>query len=191
MIPQFIKTISARRAEKIVKRIWPYLKNKKKIIDIGCGTCNIAEILVKKGKKVTPVDVIDRSFVENLKPIIYEGKNLPFSPQHFDVSLLLMVLHHTQDPDRVFSEAVRVGKDLIVIETIYEKLFDKILTILFDSLYNLQLKPYWNSYKTDNDWKKFFKRRDYKIIAKQFHRDPGLIPFLLPYLHTVYYLKKK
>lgn len=172
----------------VVGRVLPYIKRSKRIVDIGCGTGHVAALLMKKGKEVVSVDVSDKSLVSTIKPIVYDGKRLPFSDQSFDTSLLLMVLHHTPDPRVVFLEAARVGKELVVIETVYKKLFDRILTVLFDSLGNLQPRFYWNSYYKDEDWKTFFKSMGYRVEATQHHQDHQW--FLIPQFHSVYFLKK-
>lgn len=188
-VPNFVETFARERAELVVGRILPHINNAKKIVDIGCGTGHIANLLMKHGKKVTPVDISNKSLVGAIKPIIYDGRRLPFPDKSFDTSLLLMVLHHTPDPKVVFSEAARVGKELVVIETVYKRLFDKILTVFFDSLGNLQPRFYWNSYHRDGDWKSFFESMGYRIEATQYHSDHQLL--LIPQLHNVYYLRKK
>lgn len=171
----------------VIGRVLPYIKHARRILDIGCGTGHVADLLIKTGKEVVPVDISNKSLVNTIKPIIYDGKHLPFPDKSFDTSLLLMVLHHTPDPAVVFSEAARVGNDLVVIETVYKKLFDKIVTVLFDSLGNLQPRFFWDSYRRDEDWKTFFKSKGYSVEATQYHKDWW---FLVPYFHNVYYLKK-
>lgn len=186
-IISLIKKISRKRAELFARRIFPLLKNKGKIIDIGCGTCHITEILKNKGKKVTPIDVEDKSLIDHIKPILYDGKHLPFPDGSFEIALLLMVLHHTPNPEAVFLEAARVGAELIIIETVYKNLFDKICIVLFDSLMNRQLQFFWNSYRKDTEWQRFFIAKGYNIVSTQHYCDW----FVLPYFHSAYYLKKK
>jgi len=100
-----------------------------------------------------------------------------------------MVLHHTPDPKVVFLEAARVGRELVVIETVYRRFFDKVLTVFFDSLGNLQPRFYWNSYYRDEDWRSFFESMGYKIEATQYHNDHQFL--FIPQLHNVYYLRKR
>ena len=159
-IPNFIQVLTQKRAKVVVGRVLPYIKHSKKIIDIGCGTGHVADLLTKEGKDITQVDISNKSLVNSIKPIIYDGKHLPFPDQSFDTSLLLMVLHHIPEPSVVFSEAARVGKELVIIETVYKKLLDKIIIVLFDSLANLYPGFFWNSYCRDEDWKDFFKSKD-------------------------------
>ena len=187
-ILNFIQSLAQKRAKLVVGRIFPHIKHAKRILDIGCGTGHVADLLIETGKKIVPVDISNKSLVGSIKPIIYDGKHLPFPDQSFDTSLLLMVLYHTPDPSVVLSEAARVGKEIVVIETVYKKLFDKIITVLFDSLGNLQPKFYWNSYHKDEDWKTFFESKGYEIEATQYRRDHQW--FLIPQFHNVYYLRK-
>lgn len=187
-IPKIIEEFAQKRAMLVVGRVLPYIKHTKKVIDIGCGTGHVANLLTTHEKEITPVDVSNKGLVSTIKPIIYDGKHLPFPDQSFDTSLLLMVLHHTPDPKVVFLEAARVGKELVIIETVYKKLFDKIVTVLFDSLGNLQPRFYWNSYRRDEDWKTFFESLGYKVEATQYHRDHQWC--FIPQFHNTYYLKR-
>ncbi len=188
-VPSFVEKFAQERAKLVVSRILPYIKRAQKIIDIGCGTGHVVNLLAKHAKEVIPVDISNKSLVYEIKPIIYDGKRLPFPDKSFDTSLLLMVLHHTPDPKIVFLEAARVGRELVVIETVYRRLLDKILTVFFDSLGNLQLRFYWNSYHRDEDWRSFFEQMGYKIEATQYHSDHQFL--FIPQLHNVYYLRKR
>ncbi|MFH1841103.1 MAG: hypothetical protein ABH807_03040 [Candidatus Shapirobacteria bacterium] len=97
-----IKKFDKKRAEMVVGRIGPYLKKRSKIIDIGSGSGYISSILKSQGFNITPVDV----------------------------ALLLMVLHHTPDPEIVFLEAARVSKNI------------RFITIVADTLGNLRTKAF-------------------------------------------------
>src|SRR3989344_699366 len=111
MLNSLIRKIVRARSNVVVDRISPYIKTSKKIIDIGSGTGDIAFLLEKGGKNVTPVDVGDFHGPRLVKTIIYDGKTLPFPNRSFNTALLLMVMHHTPDPDVVFAEAARVAKE--------------------------------------------------------------------------------
>lgn len=172
-----------KRANLIFTRIYPFLKNTGNVIDIGCGDGFVSHFLQKKGKKVTSVDIADKSVIPNLKVIVYDGKTLPFPSRKFDTALLLTVLHHTPDPKIVFNEATRVASRILIIEDIYTNIFQKIFNVFFDSWQNKPLKFFWNSYKSDGEWKKFFEDKGLKVIATEYFQD-------IPYLHGLYALKK-
>ena len=107
-------------------------------MDIGSGTCNVCEILSKKGYEITPLDVHDLSFVNNIKPVIYDGNKIPYANNKFDQTLILTVLHHTPNPEKILQEAKRVSKRIIIIENVYSNWLHKYLTYFFDSLLNLE-----------------------------------------------------
>lgn len=177
------KTDKLKRAEIIVERINPYLKNSKNLLDIGCGNGYIASILKKQGKKITAVDIADNVLAKNIKPVLYDGKKLPFADKKFDTTLLLTVLHHCPVPEVLFEEAMRVSDKIIIIEDICNNFWQKLMNVFFDSLQNRPLRFYWNSYRSDLQWKTFFTKKGFKIKADYFQD--------LPYLHAVYSLNKE
>lgn len=148
----------------------------------------MAFLLNQMGKDVIPVDVSDFHGPRLVKTTIYDGQKLPFSNKSFDTALLLMVLHHTPNPDVVFSEASRVAKEVVVIETSFTTPISRWFTIVSDTLGNLRLKAFWSSYKSDAEWKEFFAKKNYEIIKTRKYQDRN---FGLPFLHISYYLREK
>ena len=96
-----IYKLAGIRAKKTVDTISNYLLSEDKIIDIGAGTCNVTEILKERGFDIVPLDIKNLSFVDNIVPILYDGKTIPFSQDDFNVAMLLTVLHHTPKPIEV------------------------------------------------------------------------------------------
>ena len=188
MLNKLITRIVRKRSEIVISRIMPYIKNAKKLIDIGSGTGDVAYLLRKQGKSVTAVDVADFHGSRLVETIIYDGRKLPFSDKYFDTALLLMVLHHTPDPKIVFLEAARVAKEIVLIETSFTTLVNKFFTVLSDALGNLRFEAFWSSYKSDNEWRKFISENGFGIIDSVKYQDTN---FGLPFLHIAYHLKKK
>jgi len=178
-----------KRSETVVSRIKPYIKKGIKLIDIGSGSGDVASLLQSQGFEVTPVDVADFHGPRMIKTTIYDGKTLPFKDKSFDTALLLMVMHHTPNPEIVFKEASRVAKEVIVIETSYTTKLNRYFTIISDAIGNLRLEIFWNSYKNNLDWSKYFKSEGYAVTDthQYWDRNFGLIPFL----HILYYLRQK
>lgn len=183
---QILKYFVRKRSEIVVSRILPYLKKTDKIIDIGSGTGDVAILLRSRGMDITPVDVDDFHGVRLLETTIYDGKTLPFPDKSFDTALLLMVMHHTPNPDLILTQASRVARNIIVIETSYTTKLNRFWTIVSDALGNLRLDAFWNSYKTDEEWRKLFFKHEYKIIGSHAFWDRN---FGLPFLHISYYLE--
>lgn len=187
MLNDLIKKGNQHRAETIVKRIIPYIKNTNKLIDIGSGTGYVTSLLKNEGKDITPVDVASYRGIRLVKPIIYDGNRLPFPDKSFDTGLLLMVLHHTPNPSVVFSETARVAKEIVVIETSYKSRLEKFVTVIADTIANLQTKANWDSYKADSEWKEFFINKGFRIVSSHHYIDYNIG---VPFLHILYYLKK-
>lgn len=169
------RKIGLARDRQSVELITPFLLNRNEILDIGSGFCRIARILRDKGYQVTPVDIQNLSIVEEIRPIICDGKKLPFTNNSFDTALLLTVLHHTADPEAILKEANRVSKEIIIIEDIYKNTGQKYFTFVMDSLINLEFFGHPHTNKSDVGWKKLFeglninlKGSRYKTIWKGF-----------------------
>ncbi|GAG39124.1 unnamed protein product, partial [marine sediment metagenome] len=148
---RIILKLSKYRAKDMVKQIEPYLDKHKNILDIGSGCCNICKILNEKQFKVTPIDVKDLSAINDIKPIIYDGKKIPFKKNKFDNALILTVLHHTPYPKKIIKEAKRVSKKIIIIEDIYTNKIHKYVTYFVDSFLNLEFIGHPHSNKTDKE----------------------------------------
>ena len=158
------------KAEKIVKQIEPYLNKHYKILDIGSGLCTVCEILRIKGYQTTPLDVQDLSFVDGIKPILYDGDKIPFNENEFDISLISTVLHHISHPKKILREAKRVSKKIIVVEDIYYNVLHRYLTYFFDSLSNWEFIGHPHKNKNDKGWKQTFKNLGLKLIEAKYER---------------------
>lgn len=109
------------------------LKAGEKVVDIGAGigyfaipaartvglngrlvAVDVSEEMLTELKSSVPDEL--RSVVET---VAGEAENLPLESEQFDVAILANVLHESEQPDRVASEAVRVLKNggrLAVVE---------------------------------------------------------------------------
>ncbi|MBI2326466.1 methyltransferase domain-containing protein [Candidatus Collierbacteria bacterium] len=188
MFQTLLQKIVRHRSEVVISRILPFLKKSNSIVDIGSGTGDVAYLLNQSGKNVTPVDVADFHGPRLVKTTIYDGQKLPFPDKSFDSALLLMVLHHTPNPEVVFDEAARVANEVVVIETSYTTQINGWFTIVSDMIGNFRLNAFWSSYKSDSEWKDFFAKKKYKIVETRKYNDRN---FGLPFLHIAYYLRRK
>jgi len=187
MFKQLTQYFVRSRSNIVLGRVKPYLKNTDKILDIGSGTGDVALVLQQNGFDIVPVDVSDFHGVRVIPTKIYDGKRLPFKDKSFDKALLLMVLHHTSDPMGVLKEASRVAGELIVIETSYTNLFSKCMTVILDTLANFRLRGYWNSYKSDKEWREIFGTLNYCVVDSNRYFDKTIG---FPFLHISYFLQK-
>ena len=133
---------------------------------------------------VTSIDVKDKSKVKSVKPIVYGGKKIPFEDGSFEVSIIIAVLHHTEDPISLIKEAMRVSKCVVIMEDVYDNTFQKYLTYFFDSLVNLEFIGHPHSNKSDKEWKKEFKELNLKLVDAKYGKIWGV------FNEAFYYLEK-
>lgn len=170
-------------AEK-VSRFLPFLPPNEKILDIGCGNGLISLYLQKKGFDVTALDVENLAYSEDIKVVVYDGKNIPFTENQFDTALLITVLHHTDNPEKVLQEAVKVAKKIVIIEDIYENRFQQYLTYFMDTLVNLGFSNMTYQNKSDKAWQQLFEDLSLEIENVSYKR------VLFCFKQVTYLLKK-
>lgn len=179
-----IYKIGRKRSLEMFDRIKKFLNKNNYILDIGSGTCNLYEILLQNHYKTVSLDVQNLSFVTNLQPMLFDGDKIPFDENKFDVALILTVLHHTPNPEKIIKEAMRVSKCIIIIEDIYDNKFHKYLTYFFDSLLNLEFIGHPHTNKDDRQWKKTFSNLGLKLIDVRYDKS------FLFFKQATYYLAK-
>lgn len=109
----------AQRTEIFYKFILGFSKKKLKILDVGCGTGDIASFLTEKGNSLIALDISKlmleeakkRFFDKSIEWIkIGETGLLPFEDNAFDVILISSVLEYHDDPNLLIAESYRVLK---------------------------------------------------------------------------------
>jgi SAM-dependent methyltransferase len=151
-------------------RIRNYLRLDDRILDIGTGAGSVCILLETEGYNVTPLDVYDRTLTERIKPVMYDGNTIPYSEKSFDTALIATVLHHTEDPRTILSEAKRVASNIVIIEDVYTNVFQKYLTFIFDSLFNFEFRGHPHSNKTDSEWKELFEELGLTLKGSRYDR---------------------
>ena len=176
--------LGGKRTDNLVRLVSRYINKKDKILDVGCGACDVAKSLVDSGFDVTALDVKNLSIHKDITPVVYGGEKMPFDNDSFDVAFLITVLHHLKEPEKLLRETKRVSKRIIIIEDIYESNFQKLLTYLMDSLTNFEFIGHPHSNKSDKEWKKEFKKQGLKLL------DSKKEPFWKYFLFGIYHLTK-
>lgn len=167
------------------KRIKPVLTSGASVLDIGSGYGTVSDVLRKNGFAVTAVDVEDQSVRLDLKPLLYNGETLPFSSGSFSFSLLLTVLHHTPEPEKVLSEAARAGEKVLVIEDVYHNKLQQYLTYFTDSLLNFEFKGHPHSNQSRDGWRQICERLGLELELIRSDR------FLLFFRQETYLITRK
>ncbi|HCR86048.1 MAG TPA: hypothetical protein DIV86_05155, partial [Alphaproteobacteria bacterium] len=144
------------RIKKLIEILTPLMPANGSVLDIGCGNGNISRVLKEKfpDLKITGVDVIAGNS-EAIKIVQYDGKKLPFEDKQFDCSMLITVLHHTDDYIPILEEAKRVTKDKIILfDHQYSSKLDWCTLALIDWPGNVPFGVYTPfNFKTRKEWK--------------------------------------
>lgn len=146
---------------------YPFLSQNESILDIGAGNCQVAKILQEDGFQTTAIDVSDCSIYPEWTPQIYDGHTLPCENQSFDTGLLLTVLHHCQSPETVLKEAIRVSKQVIIIEDTYQHFWQKFITQYMDLLVNLFHSEMTFNNRSTQEWEALFAANKWILKDKK------------------------
>ena len=92
--------------------------NGKSVADIGCGNGRIGRLIVPSCANYVGLDMSNAlsafpTFIDNFDAVTLvraSATDLPLEDESVDVALCWGVLHHTDDPERAFSELVRITK---------------------------------------------------------------------------------
>ena len=183
-IRKFVIKADNRRTAIILSRIKSHLPKNKKILDIGCGLGLLSSSIKDKGYDLTAIDIHDISVAENIKPIIYDGSELPFKKNEFDTALFITVLHHTPYPQNLIKDASRVANRIIIMEDIYENIFQKYATFIMDCIVNLEFFGHPHTNKNEDGWLSLFKRNKLKLMYKDRY------PYWKFFLSAVYVIER-
>ena len=109
--------VHTRRIDVLCRQLTGLLPPKVHVLDIGCGDGRLDRALLERRADlvISGADVLVRE--ETAIPVTpFDGSTLPFDTGSFDVSLLIDVLHHTQQIPRLLAEAARVSRRYVLIK---------------------------------------------------------------------------
>ncbi|KKR07463.1 MAG: Methyltransferase type 11 [Parcubacteria group bacterium GW2011_GWC2_39_14] len=122
--------------------------SEKDVLDVGAGTGRLSVTLLRRGAKVTALDVsakmLERLHKKGPAINIVEGdaENLPFESESFDLITAAFVVVHLKDPAIFFKEAERVLRPggLLIITNINQKEAPSVKT----SVGQIKIKSYYH-----------------------------------------------
>lgn len=87
------------------------------VLDVGCGDGLIDRLIGERRPDLTisGVDVMVRP-ATHIPVEPFDGQTLPLGDGSLDVVMLVDVLHHTDDPERLLGEALRVARAAVVVK---------------------------------------------------------------------------
>lgn len=81
-----------------------------KLLDVGCGVKPFKFIYEQYTKTSVGIDVNTSPHSQHVVDKIYDGRNIPFNDEDFDIVLSTEVMEHVMDPDLFLREINRVLK---------------------------------------------------------------------------------
>ena len=146
------------RAKKSAKHILPLIPQGAKVLDIGAGNGLIAEIIAEeKVADVVLIDVMDWN-LSRFPLKLYDGTHVPFQDKEFDVALLCDVIHHAEDEKTLVEEAMRVARQVVVVEEAHEHTGMSLFANLADNLqYILYGMPVGVHSRNEEQWLQFLQ----------------------------------
>ncbi len=190
------KFISSRRARIISQILSDLIPAGAEVFDIGCGSGEISSRLIQFDPKLSI-----RGFEVHARPECaipfetFDGSNIPIESLSADVSMLVDVLHHTQEAEKLLADASRVSREYVLIkDVISENMFDFIVLKFMDWIgnrsYGLKLVCI---YKNRREWNEIFSSNQLEII--EWKDDISLYPkptdrLFVRKMHFIALLKK-
>ncbi len=171
---QNLQRFRAKLKARHVSTLLPRVECGVKILDLGAGEGYVGAYLAEGLKAdVKLADVCDMNQT-TLPHTIYDGKRLPFAPNSFDITVLYFVLHHCEDPEAVFQEAMRVTSDkLVIVESVYEENWDLRLLTFLDVLANrirssglMKAQEEFLHFKKASAWKEMFQKLGGRVVVE-------------------------
>ncbi|HLC19570.1 MAG TPA: methyltransferase domain-containing protein [Candidatus Nanoarchaeia archaeon] len=117
-----VQKARAGRAQTVYSQIAPHVQGT--VLDIGCGDGQIGKRLADAGHEVVLADVYKNPNIDStgLEFILFEqGEPVPDTRQ-YDTTLLLTVMHHSNDPIETLRDAkerTKRGGRIVIIESVY------------------------------------------------------------------------
>jgi SAM-dependent methyltransferase len=148
-----------RRVRVLVDHIGALVPSGAQMLDVGTGDGQIAKMIAEKqaGAQVQGIDIMLREKT-HIPVTLFDGTTIPFDDNSVDVVTFVDVLHHTDDPQRLISEAARVARRAVIIKDhLSENRLDHAILRLMDWVGNAPhgvVLPY--NYAPRADWNRWF-----------------------------------
>jgi SAM-dependent methyltransferase len=106
-----------RRVGRLVVHLLSVLPEAGSVLDVGAGDGQIARRLMdqRPGLRIRGIDVLMRPLTQ-IPVEEFDGSHLPIGDQSVDFTMFVDVLHHTDDPSVLISEAARVSRRGMIIK---------------------------------------------------------------------------
>lgn len=186
------KFVFVRRIKVLYKELSAFInEDSKLILDIGSGDGSISKLIQDNNSAVHiyGLDVMARpSSLITVKS--YDGKNIPYNDNIFDIAMFVDVLHHLAHIKELLLEAKRVSKKYILIKDhVYKSKFDFTTLKFMDDFGN---KPYGvarvYNYLKEEEWQAIFNDVGLIVVKSKTKIPLYSFPFNLIFGRKLHYI---
>lgn len=169
-----------RRVRVLIEKIGALVPGDGEMLDVGTGDGQIAKAIGEQqdGVDVRGIDIMLRKKT-HIPVDLFDGLKMPAEDDGVDTVTFVDVLHHTDDPSVLITEAGRVARKAVIIKDhLSENILDHWTLRLMDWVGNAPhgvVLPY--NYAPRADWEKWFAEAGLQVDV--FDTDVPLYPFPL------------
>ncbi len=173
------------RTNLIIEAYRNWIKNEKKVLDIGCGNGVVSAYLQRQFSwNLTGCDIMKYT-VNDIKFVHMEDKHtLPFKNNSFEIAMFNDMLHHMtyENQEKLIIEALRVANKVLIFDE-NPTLVGKLSDFLINQFHNSEME-FLFTFRTKENWEKLFKKLKVKSSFKKVHK-----ALFYPFTHTAFMFK--
>jgi SAM-dependent methyltransferase len=171
------RLVYPRRVQVLASSLAEFLPPDAEVLDVGCGDGVIDSLIMQRRPDVSisGIDVLMRDHMY-IPATAFDGQTIPYSTGRFDAVIFIDVLHHTDNPEILLREAMRVSREVIVIKDHIKEgrlagLTLKLMDWVGNAHHGVVLKyNYW----TELQWREMFAALD--LAVQEWNAQIGLYP---------------
>ncbi len=177
------RSIFDRRVEVLADTLAPLVPPRAHLLDVGTGDGQIAAKIGARrpGVTVEGVDIMRRP-TTHIPVALFDGTTIPHPDNSFDAVSFVDVLHHTDNPAQLITEAARVARKAVLIKDhLSETALDHTTLRLMDWVGNAPhgvVLPY--NYAGKATWEAWFSAA--QLVVEAFSTDVPLYPAPLSWM---------
>ena len=137
------------------------------ILDFGAGDGYFASNIASMPgiTNVTAIDVKERKH-SLVKPLIYDGKRLPFADRSYDLVYAVDVVHHCLDPLQALNDMMRCARRYLLLKDHnYETIWGRWMLALLDEVGNRRFGiPSPHLYQKKWEWLDWIENNGFKRV---------------------------
>lgn len=157
-----------REAAATLRHVASILQPGSRVLDIGCGMGYALEVLREDYQAVTFGCDVGPSMHSVARFSRFDGEHLPFHDNSVDISILIFVLHHAEDPLALLHEASRVARRaVLVVEDTPRTAFDRRWGEFHIRSFNKRHRiPWAGRSRTEAEWEQLFTQAGMPLLAE-------------------------